>query len=371
MELELDFVLPPLYKRIKTGRIQQWGVVVEGRTFYTIEGLVDGKLTSSIPTVCSGKNIGRANETSGREQAIKEAKALWQKKVNQSYNVDITKCDLKKYFELMLAEKYEDYKHLITYPIFSQPKLDGIRCTSEIKGLWSRNGKPFVSCNHIYKILESRFKRYPGIRFDGELYCDKYKNDFNQITSYVRTSKSLTPEKLEAISNNLEYWIYDLPSHPGVTEDRINALNALFPDPVKGIVIVPTLKVFNLEELNNVYYDYLENGIEGQIIRFNTPYENFRTQNLLKRKEFIDDDFVIVDVLEGKGNRSGTAGKFVLLMKDGRTFESNIKGNFSYLREVLRNKKNLIGKITTVRYGRLTPAGKPRFGYAVAIRDYE
>ena len=369
--MDLDYILPTLYKRVKTGRIQQWSIVVEGNTFYTIEGLVDGKLTSSIPTECSGKSTGRSNETSGREQAVKEAKALWQKKLDRSYNTDIKKCDEKKYFEPMLAEKYVDYKHLIRYPLFSQPKLDGIRCISEIKGLWSRNGKPFASCKHIYKILESRFKKYPGIRFDGELYCDKFKNDFDQISSYVRTSKSLTAEKLKAIEENLEYWIYDLPSHPGNTEDRMGSLDLLFPDPIKGIVIVPTLKVFNLDELNNAYYDYLENGIEGQMIRFNTPYENFRTQNLLKRKEFMDDDYPIVDVLEGKGNRSGTAGKFVLLMKDGRTFESNIKGNFSYLREILRDKESLKGKITTVRYGRLTPAGKPRFGYAVAIRDYE
>ena len=369
--MELDVLLPTLYKRVKTGRIQQWSIVVEGDTFFTVEGLVDGKLTASVPTKCDGKNTGRSNETSPREQAVKEAKALWQKKLDRSYHIDIKKCDEKRYFDPMLAEKYNDYKHLVTYPIFSQPKLDGIRCITQRSGLWSRYGKPFVSCSHIYNSLTPIFKRFPDIMFDGELYCDKYKNDFNQIASYVRTSKSLTPEKLNQIKNNLEYWIYDLPSHPGNFEDRITYLSDLLDHSFYGIVLVQTVKIFSEDELNRTYDDYLENGIEGQIIRFNTPYEKFRTQNLLKRKEFIDEEFVIVDVIEGKGNRTGTAGKFVLLMKDGRTFESNIKGNFSYLREILRRKDELKGMITTVRYGRLTPAGIPRWGYSVAIRDYE
>lgn len=363
--------LPTLYKRTKKGQTQQWTIVVENNTFYTIEGIVGGKLTSSLPTVCEGKNVGRSNETTPEEQAAKEAQALWQKKIDRSYHESIERCDIKRFFEPMLAEDYKDFKHKIKFPIFVQPKLDGIRCIAKKDGLWSRNGKPFLSCNHIHEVLMPHFYKNPDLIFDGELYCNKLKHNFSKLSSYVRTSKSLTPEKLEEIRNTMEYWIFDIPSLEGNTSVRIKLLNSLTFSSIKIIKIVPTEIVSNSKDLDELYDYYLSTGVEGQIIRFDTPYENFRTQNLLKRKEFIDQEFTIVGVIEGRGNRSGTVGKFVLKLPDGRTFESNIKADFDYLRKLLKDGDKLIGEVVTVRYGKLSPDGVPIWPYVVAIRDYE
>jgi hypothetical protein len=38
---------------------------------------------------------------------------------------------------------------------------------------------------------------------------------------------------------------------------------------------------------------------------------------------------------------------------------------------LLKNKKNYIGEMATVRYQNMTPDGKPRFGVIVGIRNYE
>ena len=376
---------PILYKRTKNGSIQQWKVVVEGNAFYIIEGLKDGKLTTSIPYVCQAKNIGRSNETTAEEQAKKEAAAAYKRKLDRNYYEDITKCDIKKYFEPMLAEKFEDLKDKIIYPVFSQPKLDGIRCILNNEGMWSRYGKPFVSAQHIYRILKPLFDQNPSLIFDGELYCNKYMHDFNTIASYVRTSKTLTPQKIKRIESELQYWIYDLPSYTGGFYERFHELIRILPTQSSCIVAVSTIAVNSREELDDIYYNrYLEDGFEGQIIRVGgSNYENYRTKALIKRKEFYDKEYKIIDVIEGVGNRTGTAGKFVMYLHDpnewfkgmpwnkDNTFESNIKGNFSYLKKILKEKNNLIGKLATIRYPNLTPAGKPRFGYAVAIRDYE
>lgn len=364
--------LPTLYKRTKKGQIQQWSIVVENNSFYTIEGIVKGKLTSSIPTVCEAKNIGRANETSPEDQAEKEARALWQKKLDRNYHDSIERCDIKRFFEPMLAEDYHEFKHKIEFPIFSQPKLDGIRCIANKDGLWSRNGKPFVSCKHIYNYLKPLFDKHPNLIFDGELYCDKYKHNFNKISSYVRTSKSLTPEKINMIESELEYWVFDFPSHSGNFSERYEQLTSIFSKAKFPIVLVSTTVANNHSDLDSVYYEtYLDQGFEGQIIRVDTPYEKCRTQNLLKRKEFIDTEFKIVGVIEGRGNRSGTVGKFVLELPNGETFESNIKADFEYLKELLINREILIGKVVTVRYGKLSPDGVPIWPYVIDIRDYE
>ena len=54
-----------------------------------------------------------------------------------------------------------------------------------------------------------------------------------------------------------------------------------------------------------------------------------------------------------------------------KEFHSNIKGSFDYLKEVLDNKEDYIGKEATIRFFQLTPDGIPRFPFAVGFRDYE
>ena len=54
-----------------------------------------------------------------------------------------------------------------------------------------------------------------------------------------------------------------------------------------------------------------------------------------------------------------------------QTFHSNIKGTFEYLKEILQNKDDYIGKFATIKFFELTPDGVPRFPYAIAFRDYE
>ena len=92
--------LPIIFKRTETGSIQQLELIVKNNTFYTVTGKVGGKLITSIPTVVEGKNIGRSNETSPVEQAIKEAQAKWDKKVEKGYSTNIKKIDTcRTYFE--------------------------------------------------------------------------------------------------------------------------------------------------------------------------------------------------------------------------------------------------------------------------------
>lgn len=109
------------------------------------------------------------------------------------------------------------------------------------------------------------------------------------------------------------------------------------------------------------------------MIRINSGYEQGkRSSKLLKRKDFIDAEYEVVGIDEGNGNRLGTAKHLVCYCpKTDQTFNSNIKGNFDYLAEILNNREEYIGKQATIKFFELTPDGVPRFPYAIAFRDYE
>jgi DNA ligase-1 len=362
--------LPILYSRTSTGAVQQWQIIVTDDKFCTVEGQKDGKLTTSLPTVCKGKNIGKVNETSGEDQAIKEAKAKWQKKIDGGYHEDIADIDTETFYEPMLAHKYGE--HEFAFPCASQPKLDGMRCVCRKDGMWSRNGKKIVSAPHIRAALEPLFQANPALILDGELYCDKLKDDFNKIISLVKKSKP-TAEDLAESEATIQYWVYDLPSSAKsgfmVRTAELAKLLAKVP---ACIVYVQTTIVKDQAQLDELYGKYLDHGFEGQMVRTeNGLYENKRSKNLLKRKEFIDEEYEVLDVVEGEGGRAGTAGYLVLKLGDGRTFKSNIKGPFPYLKKLLLDRKELIGKIVTVKYFQLTPDGIPRFPFMTSVRDYE
>ena len=362
--------LPTIYKKTKTGKVQEWTIEVKGNQYRTISGQTDGEKITNNWSDCDIKNAGRANATTPEEQAIKEAEAKRKKKLESGYFEKIEDINKVQYFEPMLAQKYED--HEINYPVYSQPKLDGIRCIVTKDGMFSRNGKKIISAPHIRQHLDLFFKDYPNAILDGELYCDKFANDFNKICSLVKRTKP-TDEELEESADSIQYWVYDAPKIGLLNEkdlfyERYEAVsNALTKRKYTSIVVVTTLKVNKEQELTQAYEMYMEHGYEGQMVRLNKNYENKRSKYLLKRKEFMDAEFDILDVVEGEGNRKGTAGYMVFNNKDGRRFKSNIKGDFEYLTKLLKDKNKIIGKKATIKFFNYTPDEVPRFPYVIAI----
>jgi ATP-dependent DNA ligase len=131
--------------------------------------------------------------------------------------------------------------------------------------------------------------------------------------------------------------------------------------------IVETYKVPSEDVVTELYEKYVEEGYEGQMLRLDGKYENKRSKNLLKHKSFVDEEYTILDICEGEGNRTGTAGYMVFETAEGKPFKSNVKGTWDETAEMLKNKKQLIGKQATIKYFNLTPDGIPRFPYVINI----
>jgi DNA ligase-1 len=375
---------PILYKYTSKGQIQQWQIVADGDTFYTIEGIKDGKLTTSHTTKCTPKNLGKRNETTGVQQALAEAQAKFKKKQDKGYNEKIT--DKKEYFEPMLASPLEECDIEWSneeVKKFIQPKLDGLRSVGARGGLMSRNGKPFVSCPHLIHNEE-------GVILDGELYNHELRHDFNKISSLCRKMKP-TAEELEESAEKVQYWLYDLPSVDDVFSKRYETLEEwLNNNDNSSYILVPTYEVTSMEEAIECFEDFKKKGYEGAILRIDSKYENKRSKNLIKIKDFVDSEFTIIGYEEGKGGRTGTIGKFRMRHDkyEDEWFESNVKGDFEYLREIWKERDSYIGKTATIKYFNRTPRKKevkkitdnhsnngdvPRFPYIIKIarEDYE
>ena len=347
-----------LYKRSTTGKISEWSIEVEGNKFRTISGFTDGLKVTSEWTVCEAKSY-----CTSEEQALKQAKALHKKKIDLGAFENIEDIDKPVFFKPMLAHDYKDYEDKIKYPVVTQPKLDGVRCIVDANGMRSRNGKELISAPHIYEALKPLFEKYPDLVFDGELYAHKDTCDFNKIISCVRKTKPTANDITES-KQYIQYWVYDLPSHIGTFIERFKALVEL--DLPECCVIVPTEQADNKKDISAYYSDYMADGYEGQMIRvLDSEYENKRSKNLLKHKSFVDAEFEIRGVVEGKGKLSGKIGKLIF-----DRFESAVNGDHEYL-EKLFKEGDLIGKKATVKYFELTTDGVPRFPKVIAIRDFE
>ncbi len=363
------FSMPSLYSRTETGAVQVWIVEVEDNRFRTISGQLEGKKITSEWTVCHGKNTGRKNATTDDQQAQAEAAAKWKKKLESGYRESVDQIDQRAFIEPMLAKNYPDYADEIRFPVFSQPKYDGIRCVVDASSMRTRNGKAILSAPHIQAALAPIFEKFPNLVLDGELYCDKLANDFNKICSLVKKTKPAEADLVES-AVSIQYWIYDIADSSLAFSQRTAWIKDNIPasDCIK---IVPTEQVDDASRLDALYTKYMDEGYEGQMVRLDSKYEFKRSRSLLKRKEFVDEEFKILGIIEGEGNKTGMAGSMIFKNAAGSQFNSNIKGDREYLRSLLLNSGTIVGKLATVKYFNLTPDGVPRFPYVVAIRDYE
>ena len=274
----------------------------------------------------------------------------------------------------MLAHKVNENRIDFSEKVFIQPKLDGVRCIFTKDGAYSRTGKQFHNLRHIELRLKGFFKLNPDIQLDGELYNHALRNDFEQIISLVRKQKPTDEDRRNA-QHLIQYHVYDMIAEGPSYEDR---LNWLMSNKVLwwGNVIVPveTHRVNKYEEAANMHYDgFLKQGYEGSILRLNGAYEQKRSYNLQKFKDFSDTEATIIGYEAGKGKFTGLIGKFLMIDDNSVEFGCPIGKGYNYddRRFILNNIHDYIGKRATFTYFERTKAGSYRHPLYKTIRNYE
>ena len=367
--------LETLYHQGKTGAIVQWDIWTEGADICTEYGQIGGKMQTARKTA-TPKNVGRANATTAEEQAILEATAMHKKRLDGKYSLTIEDAK-KEVFLPMLAASFDKRKDKVTYPVSVQPKLDGVRCLAYWDGddikLMSRGGKQWECCDHIIEELKSILPK--GTVVDGELYI--HGSTFQEITKLV---KKLRPESV-----NVKYHVYDIPrvdgKDVGEWKHRANILENEFNAPYpyenheESVVVVPTHIAMNEEEVYRIQSAFLEDGYEGAIVRESDGEYKFgyRSNKLLKVKNFMDEEYLITGFTTGVGRFDGCIVWICETWngEDRLEFKVVPQGTMEERQKTYYNARKDgegIGDYLKVKYFELTDDGIPRFPVGLGIR---
>jgi ATP-dependent DNA ligase len=356
---------PVLYHKGKAGVIYSWEVSAEGDTITSTAGTLNGLKTVTSKKV-EQKNIGKANETSLEDQAIKEAQAMWTYKLERKYSETVEDAQ-EELFLPMLAQEFDKKKKKLTYPAYIQPKLDGCRALAHWDGdkviLTSRNGKEWLFVPHINAELEKYLPK--NCVLDGELYIDG--KSFQEITRLIKKTR---PETVQ-----VQYHIYDYPTWYGNpflgNKLRLEELSELFrPIPLDSpLQKVQTLTVFKEEDVIEYHNLFVSEGYEGAIVRAENGLYlyGYRSNDLLKVKKFDDAEFEIVGHKTGKGRYVG-AVCWRCITPEGMEFDVNPKATIEEKKDLLKNAKNHYGKMLKVRYFGKSEDQVPRFPVGLGIR---
>lgn len=369
-----------LYKIDSKGKLRVYYIEQDKEKYRMVTGIYEGKEVRSKWTVAKPKNVGKSNATNGISQARVEAYARYTKKEASGYfssKQDALNNPDGNFFEVMLATEVD--KVIAKYKVWPQiadPKLDGMRMAAGVKVIMtdtglkaiSRKGKEILTAGHILEELKEFFVDNPNVVLDGELYNHEYKEDFNTLMSVARQMKP-TEDDLKLARKKLQFHVYDCYHYDDIKMSALDRKtwlqgNLPFNEYVK---LVEFKIILNQEELDAIKEQNLIDGYEGTITRgYDSVYENKRSRWLLKHKDFITEEFKVVDILAGKGNRSGIAGT-VEIMKENKKVGCGIKGSHEYAANLLKNKDNYIGKLATVRHFGETPDGSLRFPVCIDI----
>jgi ATP-dependent DNA ligase len=406
-----------LYEKGAHGKIRSWNLRVEKYEEFSEIVIVYGykRLIEQRRRLNLGKNLNKSNCTTHFTQAIMEAQSKWTKKVNEGYSIiqdikedikeetanekeetanekeetanekeemanekeeatkqekandieEVTKEEIKKIIYPMLAQDFNKHKTKLKYPAYMQAKLDGYRCIFNSKdgSCNSRQGKEFsiIKGTRLYKELTSIKE---NIVLDGELYI--HGGLFEDLG--ILRKKKLEKNDIDYL-DKIEYHVYDIIIGDMNFDSRFIKLKGLIDtNKFKMIKLVETLEIQSEDMIKEYHTNFIKNNYEGSILRnkFGIYKCKIRSVDLLKYKDFQDDEFEIVNFTYEKDTSKENKDLIVWICKTTNGDEFNVRPSGTKIERqkiysnCLDNFKYK-GKKLYVKYFELTDRGIPRF----------
>jgi ATP-dependent DNA ligase len=375
-------IFETLYGLDKKGQIREWNIkIVESKLkeytqIVVLHGMLNGKQIETITKIEKGKNIGKKNETCHYNQALSDATSKWNRKKDidqytttipkevNSETTTTTTAAKSKPPSPMLAHDYKKFKHKLQFPCFIQKKYDGYRLLydPETDNLYTRNGKKYdiLYNSQIHKQLQKI-----GLPFDGELYCHA---DFNFECYGVLRKKKINQKDL-LLLDKIEYHVYDIHTSNDLTykerykllSDTVNKFNTITCKGTSKIKPVETYLCNSINEINNYHTQFIHDNYEGSIVRNSCSlYESKRSFNLLKYKDFDDDEFLINGFTTEKDNDINLI-IWICKTKDDKTFNIRPQGTKEEREHLYTIGSQFIGQKLWVKFFGYTENKIPRF----------
>ena len=213
----------------------------------------------------------------------------------------------------MLAKEADAAK--LTFPLYAQPKLDGIRCVIVNGRALSRTLKEIPNREVFAELSRPEFE---GL--DGELIVGSPTADdaYRQTCSYV-----MAPNKT---GGDWTFHVFDKHDHVGTYEQRLWWLDRSRPKHPR-VQRVVTLPIHDEVALEAAEAQYLAAGYEGAILRSPSAYYKYgrgttTKGDLLKLKRYIDFESEVIGVYEELHNGNEPTRNAL-----GRTERSSVAAN--------------------------------------------
>jgi DNA ligase-1 len=386
------------YGKDKKGSYKIWSICVlnepyGGASINIMHGSEGGVMTDKVDQILKGKQ-GRTPF----EQAISEAEGRIKKQVDKGYREN--KADLEELPLLaMLSGDYNKIPKRIKWEdgVHVPDKFDGVRCLVKCAmgggiTLESRTGQPY-DVPHIVAELQKIMQ--PGDVLDAEIYLHGYVlQDINSAVKRTDTQKKIDAAErkvvkaktledlfeaeaeltnahlIHEIRPKLELHVFDVPSGNPWYQRLYNLNQYAYQRFIAFGFVKLALNpcAFSEEEMKVLHKDAVRRGFEGVMLRNKMGmYESGkRSADLQKYKEFVDEEFEILDILPAKDDGS------VYVLKNNLndlTFTCTM-GDMPSRAKALAEKHLYIGKFLNVKFqSRYKGTLLPQFPTGEYIRE--
>ena len=190
----------------------------------------------------------------------------------------------------------------LQFPMFIQPKIDGVRGLNLEGRLTGRTLKEHAN-RHTTRIFSQEILR----GFDGELICgNEWDDDLCRKTTSALSTIDGEP--------NIRWVVFDIavpnvPYHERLAElaRRVDSLHNSSHPIGKRIDLIRTDTVRDMASLEEIEAQYLDMGYEGVILRApESFYKSGRSTvtkgELLRVKRFVEEEAYVVEIIEGEEN---------------------------------------------------------------------
>jgi hypothetical protein len=172
----------------------------------------------------------------------------------------------------MLPYAYGPNRNGITYPVYVQPKLKGIRALYQVGHFQTEDEAP-LALDYLTEPLKKIFPE--SIILDGMLYIPNFSED--QVSAAIVTDPEL-----------VEYHVFDVVNFNRSFESRFMAPASILTDTqhLHKTKVVETHRLLSAKPINYFYDKWLDAGYDGLIYRLNgCPYISGKSKNLLYRQK--------------------------------------------------------------------------------------
>lgn len=312
----------------------------------------------------TGRDIDIANVQHFIYRHDKELQDFYKAVFTKELKIGLTSSTLNKVygkgfikeFGVMLAKKFEDYRHKIKGNFVITKKLDGNRLVivkdDGVVKSFTRTGKQYDGLVEI----ESDFINLPidNIVFDGELIADVEGSTHEIYAETTSKARSKSSNKTGLVFHIFDYLPLDEFQNGKSKKsciERKELLSSLFNEyDLPHCKEVKPLYIGNdLSEVDNLMEFASSQGWEGVMVNLDTPYVCKRTDTILKVKVMQTCDLKVIGFEEGTGKYTGKLGALIVDYKGNRVGVGS--GFTDYDREYIwNNQSEYLNQIIEVQY---------------------